>query len=240
MKPTKNLKDARSTLNKYKQSRILRIKPASNWLVYKPIFELEYFKESVRYRFIELAEACFTLLNGENYLGAITTARSLQETLSVMWYINDLCRYAVENKELRHFTTQMHRLILGWKNDDQFPDPINVLTLIDKVDKTVTGYRKCYDILSEYVHPNWNGTMGLFAKTNGENLKVEFGRYIRGKKTAIIHIKTAILISIDLLKLIESQHEDIIKKFEDICYFINEKGELKNQIKLAWERSVEN
>jgi hypothetical protein len=240
MKASKNLDDARANLSAYKQLRKIRIKPAINSLVNKPIFELEYFKESVLYRSIELAEASFTLLDGGNYLGAITTVRSLQETSSVMWYINALCQYAVANKELTHFTKQMHRLIVGWKNEDDFPDPPNVLTLIDKVDKTISGYRKYYDILSEYAHPNWHGTMGLFAKTGGIKLKVKFGRYIRGKKILIKHIENALIISIDLLRFIESQHEIIVKNFIDTCNYINEKGELKKQIQPAWERAVDN
>lgn len=239
MKASKNIDDARATLSAYKQLRKHRVKPASNYLVDKPTFELEYFKESVLYRFVELADATFALLGVGNYLGAIITVRSLQETCSVMWYINELCQYVVANKELTHFTKQMHRLIVGWKNDDAFPDPPNVLTLINKVDKIVSGYRKHYDILSEYAHPNWHGTMGLFAKTGGKKLKVEFARYIGGKKILMKHIDNALIISIDLLKFIESQYEDIVKKFVDICHCINERGELKNQIQPAWERAVE-
>jgi hypothetical protein len=239
MKASKNLDDARATLSAYKELRKHMVKPASNYLVDKPNFELDYFKESVLYRFIELAEATFALLDVGNYLGAITTVRSLQETSCVMCYINELCQYVVENKELTHFTEGMHRLILGWKNDDEFPEPLNVLTLINKVDKKISGYRKYYDILSEYVHPNWHGTMGLFARTGGKKLKVELGRYIRGKKILIKHIENALIISIDLLRFIESQYEDIVKKFVDTCHCINEKGELKNQIQPAWERAVE-
>lgn len=235
LKPSKNLEDARAKLRANEQLRKIRIKPASNCLVNKPIFELEYFKESVIYRFIELAEASFTLLDDGNYLGAITTVRSLQETTSVLWYINELCKYAVANKELKHFTKQMYRLIVGWKNDEEFPDPPNILTLIDKVDKTISGYRKYYDILSEYAHPNWHGTMGLFARTGGKKLKVEFGRYIKGKKILIQHIKNTLIISIDLLRYIESQYETIVKNFIDICNFINEKGKLKDQIQLVLE-----
>lgn len=235
MKASRNLDDARANLRACEQLRKVRIKPASNSLVNKPIFELEYFKESVLYRFIDLAEATYILLDVGNYLGAITTVRSLQETSSVMWYINELCQYAIANKELTHFTKRMHSLIVGWKNDDEFPNPPNVLTLIDKVDKTISGYRKHYDILSEYAHPNWHGTMGLFAKTGGKKLKVEFGRYIKGKNILIQHIKNALIISIDLLTYIESQYETIVKDFMDICNCINEKGELKNQIEPVWE-----
>lgn len=230
MNVSNNLDDARTTLSAWKELRKDRVEPTSNCLVYKPIFELEYFKESVLYRFIELAEATIALLDVGNFLGAVVIVRSLQETLSVMWYINQICLYSVENKELTHFTEQMKRLIFGWKRDDVFPDSINVLTFIDKVDKEISGYRKHYDILSEYVHPNWHGTMGLFAKTGGKELKVEFGRYIRGKEVIVKHIETAFISSIDLLSFIQNEYEDIMKRVMDICHDVNNKGELKEQI----------
>jgi len=230
MNASKNLDDARAALNAWKELRKVKVEPACNCLVYKPTFELEYFKESVLYRFIELADATFALLDTGNLLGAVVTVRSLEETLSVMWYINEICLYAVKNKELTHFTEQLKRLIVGWKDDDEFPKSINVLTFIDKVDKVISGYRKHYDILSEYVHPNWNGTMGLFGKTGGEELKVEFGRYIRGKQVIVTHIKIALINSIDLLSFIQNEYEHIAKKVMDICHDIHNKGELKNQI----------
>ena len=230
IKISKNMYDARAALRGWKDLRKHKIEPVSNCLVYKPTFELEYFKESVLYRFIELADATFYLLDVDNFLGAVVTVRGLQETFSVMWYINELCLYAVKHKELKHFNDQIKRLMLGSRDDKEFPKLINVLTLIDKVEKLLPGYRKHYDILSEYVHPNWHGTMGLFGKTGGKDLKVEFGRYIRGKKTIVKHIEIALINSIDLLSYLQNEYEDIVKKVADICHDVYEKGELKNQI----------
>jgi hypothetical protein len=233
-----NLDDARAAISAWKELRKKRVEPACRFLVYKPPFELEYFKEAVLYRFIELADATFALLDVSNFLGAVVTVRSLQETLSVMWYINEVCLYAITNKELTNFTEKMNRLMLGWKDDDEFPDSLNVLTLIDKVDKKIPGYRKHYDILSEYVHPNWHGTMGLFAKTGGKELKVEFGRYIMGKNVVVKHIETALITSIDLLSFIQNEYEEIVTKVIDLCHDINEKGELKKQIKPMLKKRV--
>jgi hypothetical protein len=220
MNASNNLEEARSTLIAWKEQMKDLIELSSNCLTNKPIFELEYFSESVFYRFIELAEATFILLEAQNYLGSVVTVRSLQETSAVIWYLNEKCLYAVENNDLTHFSEQMKRLMLGWKHDNEFPEAINVLNLIDKVDNKISGYRKHYDLLSEYVHPNWHGTMGLFAKTGGKEPKVEFGRYIRGKNVLVKHIEAALITSIDVVMFIQDGYEDTVKKLADLCYLL--------------------
>lgn len=224
------LEEARATLIAWKDQRKDRVEPPSNCLAYKPAFELEYFTESVIRRFMELADATFILLDARNYLGSVVTVRSLQETSAVIWYLNEKCLYALAHKDLTHFTETMKRLMLGWKDDEELPNSINALTLIDKVDKQLCGYRTHYDILSEYVHPNWHGTMGLFAQTGGKELKVEFGSYIRGREVLIKHIEAALTTSIGLVGLIQDGHKDTVNKLVDMCRNLNDKGELNKQI----------
>jgi hypothetical protein len=225
-----DLEKAREALNAWKALRRDKIEPLGKCLACKPVFELEYFRQAVLYRFIELAEATFVLLEVGNCLGAVVTVRSLQETFSVMWYLNEKCMYVVKKKDLTHFTEQLNRLMLGWKDDDLFPQPVQILNLIDKVDKRVSGYRKHYDSLSEYVHPNWKGTMGLFAKTGGKRLKVDFAKYIRGRGPLVKHIETTLIVTMGLLSLVQNEYEDIVNKVLEVCYEIYDKGELNKQI----------
>ncbi len=58
----------------------------------------------------------------------------------------------------------MHRLSIGWKGDDEFPDMINVLTCIDQVAKRLDpDFRALYDSLSETSHPNYQGVLGAYS-----------------------------------------------------------------------------
>ena len=210
------------------------MRPLRGILACKPAFELEYFREAAIYRLIELAEATFILLDIGNYLSAVVTARSLDETFSVIWYLNELCAHVIKNKELVHFTKEMEQLMLDWKGQDELPEPKQILNLIDKVNKKVPGYRKHYDALSEYVHPNRNGTMGLFEKPSRVGkLKVEFGRYIRGRKEVLVHIEATLLATIDLFQFAQSEYANIIDGFTEVCYDLHDKGELKEQIQPA-------
>ena len=234
MNMTINIEDARAILISWKEQLKDKVQPPSNYLAYKPAFELEYFTEAVIRRFMELAEATFILLDANKYLGSIVTVRSIQETTAVIWYLNEKCLYALAHNDLTQYTETMTRLMLGWKDDEGFPNAINVLNLIDKVDKQLSGYRKHYDKLSEFVHPNWHGTMGLFAKTGGKELKVEFGGYIRGKNELIELIETTLITSIGLVALVKNQNGDMINKLIDMCCKLNDKGELNKQIQTTW------
>ena len=55
------------------------------------------------------------------------------------------------------------------------PTSVNILTLVDRVEKTAPGFRSLYDALSEYAHPNWAGTFGAFGTTITETIELELG-----------------------------------------------------------------
>ncbi|OGP70979.1 MAG: hypothetical protein A2Z73_00510 [Deltaproteobacteria bacterium RBG_13_60_28] len=80
--------------------------------------------------------------------------------------------------------------------------------------------------------------MGIFAKTGGKELKVEFGRYVKGKSIVVKHIETALINSINLLSYIRIEYEDIMKRVIDVCHDLNDKGELKKQIQPTQKKGV--
>jgi hypothetical protein len=53
-----------------------------------------------------------------------------------------------------------------------------------------------YDILSEYAHPNWSGTTGLYSKIDRENFSVDFGQNPRDlespKHVGVINLSVAL------------------------------------------------
>ena len=70
-------------------------------------------------------------------------------------------------------------MLLGWKNDPEFPKAINALTFRDHMDKIIPGFRDAYDRMSEFAHPNYSGVFGLFARTDYKNYETHFGRGLR-------------------------------------------------------------
>jgi hypothetical protein len=59
-----------------------------------------------------------------------------------------------------------------------------------------------------------------------------------GKNVVVKHIETALITSIDLLSFIQNEYEEIVTKVIDLCHDINEKGELKKQIKPMLKKRV--
>jgi len=52
-------------------------------------------------------------------------------------------------------------------------------------------------------------------RTRGEELKVEFGRYIRGENAIIEQITESLLISLGLTNYTQGAHKDIIRKLNE-------------------------
>jgi len=67
-------------------------------------------------------------------------------------------------------------------------------------------------------------------RTGGEELKVEFGRYIRGKDAIIEQITESLLVSLGLMSYTQKAHKDIIRRLNDLCRDLHAKGQLNEAI----------
>lgn len=92
----------------------------------------------------------------------------------MMWYMHEECAKAVESKNLKNFTTTMNKLMVGFKVDDEelFPDPVHVNDALRMVGKTLPDYFRWYEILCEFAHPNWSGTMACSLIPEVRSLKL--------------------------------------------------------------------
>jgi hypothetical protein len=227
----KNIDEAMLRLSDWKSNRRISVKPLSTNIAYKPTFEADYCREAAMYRFIELAESSFQLYNANLLIGAVVSARAAQETLAVIWFISSKLEYLAKTKDIAHFTEIMYRLILGWSNDSEFPEKINVFKCIDSVDKSLEGeFRKHYEELCEYAHPNYSGTFGAYAAPNHETLEVVFGDYPRSKKELKTYIESTLTICIFLLNSVQEEYEEVINSALNVCLELHQQGKLKEQM----------
>lgn len=65
--------------------------------------------------------------------------------------------------------------LLGARDNPEMPTPRNILTLIDRVEVTLPGFRRVYDSLCECAHPNWAGTFGAFGEVDKEKFELKLG-----------------------------------------------------------------
>lgn len=192
------LNESRELLELLESKLPSRIDHASVSLTAKIPFKVLWFRGSLIWRFTELCRSAFEDFKNDKLVSAILLTRAALETGAALWYLSTKIKTASESGALGDIDDYIARLILGSKTDPAVPQAINVLSFVDKVDKDIPGFRKQYDVLSEYAHPNWEGTTQLYSKPDPINKRVDFGSNMRGaeyaKQCCIINLNGALLI----------------------------------------------
>jgi hypothetical protein len=109
------------------------------------------------------------------------------------------------------------KLLVGSKNEKDFPTAINVLTFVDEMNKSIAGFREQYDKLSEFAHPNWAGTTGLYSMPNKEEFCTDFGSGLN--HCAAVQIIGAITLNLCLMAFVDAYNSiaDMMPEFVRIC-----------------------
>ncbi len=174
-------------------------------------------REALLYRATDLADAACLLFETENLVSAACITRAFQETLAVLFFVNRKVKKAIEDKDVKHLDEVLMKALMGAKNNPDMPDPINILTMIDKVDKEIPNFRAVYDNLSELSHPNWAGTLGTYTKINKEKVWTDFGRNIKlGESTKAQGI-ISLFAGLELIVHIYNEFADFLPDLVKIC-----------------------
>ena len=102
-------------------------------------------------RTYELTESAIWGIENKRPLTAAHMARALVETLGFIYFLEKQIKKA---KTGRNREEKISRALFGSRLKKGSPQPINVLTTIDKATKEYRHLRKLYNELSEVVHPN--------------------------------------------------------------------------------------
>jgi hypothetical protein len=79
----------------------------------------------------------------------------------------------------------LKRVMTGCKFKDAKYQAYSAITAVQKLDEVVEGINGDYEILCEFLHPNWSGAMGAFGKIDQKNSVLELGREQRSLKPVI-------------------------------------------------------
>lgn len=173
------LEKARLYVKALRMGLVSRTDPAQVSVIAKIPYKALEIREALLYRATDLADAACILFEKNNLVSAACISRAFQETLAVLFYVNREVKKAIKDKDVEHLDESLVKTLMGAKNNPDMPDPINILTMIDKVDKEIPKFRAVYDNLSELSHPNWAGTIGIYTKINKEKVWTDFGRNIK-------------------------------------------------------------
>lgn len=111
------------------------------------------------------------------------------ETSAALWYLCAKVVAAVDSDTMGDIDDYLMRMVVGIATNGDvsadstdpttLPRPIRVHNFLETAEKDIEGFSEQYGILSEYSHPNWAGTMLLFAKHDKKNLVTNFGPNMR-------------------------------------------------------------
>lgn len=135
------------------------------------------YRDALLWRSEEIAKSTRNELLENRIVSATILTRALFECAACFNYLTEKIQNAIETKQADGLDETAMRLLMGSKWQDWDPQPLNVLTMINRLDRKYEGARRLYDDLSEIAHPNWSGTAGAFSELNHETGITEFLRY---------------------------------------------------------------
>lgn len=93
----------------------------------------------------------------------------------MLYWLYRRIEQVVQSNDLGDIDAFLMRAMFGWRDVAMPAQAFNVLTAIDQMGKEFPSYRDLYDSLSEFIHPNWSGVHGAYAKTDKENFSENLG-----------------------------------------------------------------
>lgn len=161
-------------------------------------------REALIWRTEELARCSLQSLKVDDLAAAVLLVRSVLECTALMARLAQICfeRTGYAPGELDAMLTKMW---MGWKSqkDDALPVAFNILTMIDHLDKRIGGgvFRRSYDLMSEFAHPNWSGVAGLYSRNDVPNFATHFGKFTDRRESTRAQAVLALSASVAVFNL---------------------------------------
>ena len=126
------------------------------------------YREAQFVRAEEFARAACDMFERNDVVVGISNTRALVESVAAIWFLNEKVERQISGGLDHDLHAQVVALLMGFKNDEAFPKAVNVLTMIDKCDAVISGFRAQYDRMSEFAHPNYSGALGVYGERDAD------------------------------------------------------------------------
>jgi len=192
-----------------------RIQIAALTLKSKLPFKAVSIRELLIHRMAALASAAVDLFTEKRAIPGVIVTRAIVETAAVMLVFHErLGRFLNDkDKDISAFDEFLMRCLLGTRNNPDMPTSTNILTLVDRVEQKIPGFRSVYDSLCECAHPNWAGTFGAFGQIDKENFELKLGPAERS--TAYTVGLAALSGTLMVFEHYYNDSGDLVRKFND-------------------------
>ena len=169
------LTSIRTRLEFFERSLPRELDPLALSKAKTPYKALSY-RETLIWRITELGRDAYHCYERGHLSSAICLTRAAVETAAAMWHLLRRVERCLHDSELGDFDEHVMKMLLGSRTNPDAPQALNVLKFVDTVEKEIPSFRRQYEEFSEFAHPNWAGTTGLYTKDNFDELMTYFGR----------------------------------------------------------------
>jgi hypothetical protein len=179
-------------------------------------------REALLFRIADLSEAALSLEPGHG-MGAAILARSVMETTAVLFALQEMVLRVATTGQLGDFDkTTVMRMLFGSRNKKTPVEAINVLTQIDRMDKTFKGLRSWYDDLSEFAHPNSPGVLISYGRLDRKTfaLSLEKAHSDKLEKVSVL----ALCACLEIARGIRQKIENALEDFQKVCVLEGGRG----------------
>jgi hypothetical protein len=133
-----------------------------------PFYAL-YCRETWMWRVVELGRDAFDCFQKEDLVSAMVLTRAAMETTAALWTLRGKLEKVLKlgSVNISQLGSYLARLRVGQAKGIAQPGDrkaVHVMDFIRAVETHCEGFEHQYDRLSEFAHPNWSGTTGLYSR----------------------------------------------------------------------------
>ncbi len=168
-------------------------------------------KNALAYRLVDIADASLDLFESGRLVPGCILARSALETVAGLHMLNKRISEVREAEQFVEFADFLAKAAFGSRDESSKHKALNVLTMVDHLNKKYGVIQDQYDHLSEYTHPNLKGGLMAYSDIDLKTLSVELGINPGGLPIVdfgLGELELIVAIGVDEYKAIEQDTKD--------------------------------
>lgn len=195
------------------------VKAAGLTLNSKLPFKTTSLREALAHRVAELSMVAVDLYECRKLVPAFVITRAVVETVAMTYWLHQRVGEFLQSKDVNCLDEFLTKAMLGSRDGITSLESYNVLTAVDKMDKEWNGFRKMYDWLCEFTHPNWSGTMGAYGRMDREAFALSLGSE-NGRAPIVLGLAPFVAS----LELFEHYYNDLADQLGNLNTYFESQG----------------
>jgi hypothetical protein len=177
-------------------------------------------REVLIHRVSELAMVAVDLYECDKLVPAFIITRAVVETVAMTYWLSQKVGLFLDSKDIKELDEFLMKAMHGSRDSSTPLDSYNVLTAVDRMNKEYDGFRKMYDGLCEFAHPNWSGVLGAYGKVDHQRYSLSLG-----SKNSRVPIILGLAPFNASLKLFEHYYNDLTEQLNTLNAYFEGQGE---------------